>query len=86
MVHDDGDSFIPEMKETAGGKMISPKALIITIVALLLGSVGLSEWLLRQEIPETVPLVIAHRAGPVDAGEQPFRDEDGAGRRRGRQG
>ena len=45
------------------------KPILLFLLTIGVASWGLSHWYLLQDVPDTVPLVIAHRAGAADAPE-----------------
>ena len=45
------------------------RAFIVVLALLFVGSWGMSIWILRQNVPTKIPLVIAHRAGAANAPE-----------------
>ena len=58
-----------EKKTAFSNPLLRPRVILSMICSLLLASVGVSLFLLNQEPPGQVPLVIAHRAGALHAPE-----------------
>ncbi len=70
---DSEDDHAPILNNATGSVSVLSISLVrhalVVLLVLIMGSWGLSAWFMHGDVPVTVPIIIAHRAGAADAPE-----------------